>query len=74
MSAEPLTWTDLGTKAHEVDPYGWKTEAIAFALRHTNSTITAHRFLAYVITRNWLGEQGKYDRAMRELTNIRTRN
>lgn len=60
MTLIPLTWDELAHGAHQLDPYGYKTRAIAFAVRAGHTDDTAARFLAQLCGMGLLGQPERY--------------
>lgn len=56
----PLTWEELAHGAHQIDPYLYKTRAIAFAVRAGHTDETAARFLAQLCALGALGQPHRY--------------
>lgn len=60
MNLIPLTWDELAHGAHLLDPYGYKTRAIAFAVRAGHADDVAARFLAQLCAMGILGQTERY--------------
>lgn len=56
----PLTWDELAHAAHSIDPYTYKTQAVAYAVRAGHTDDIAARFLAQLCAMGMLGQPSKY--------------